>query len=49
LAHWLALFKLALELLEGTALDLHQLRVVRPPGLAIVVHQSTTIPRAVIN
>jgi hypothetical protein len=49
LAYWLALFKLALELLEGTALDLDQLRVIGPPGLANVVHKSTTLPRAVIN
>jgi hypothetical protein len=38
----LALVKLAVELLEGTAADLDQLGVVRPPGPAIVLHYSTT-------
>jgi hypothetical protein len=44
-----ALFKLAVKLLEATALDFYQLGVVRPPGLAIVFHQSTSFSAAVIN
>jgi hypothetical protein len=46
---WLALVKLAVEFLEGTAADLDQLGVVRPPGLAIVLHHSTTPFTAVIS
>jgi hypothetical protein len=38
----LALVKLAIELLDGTAAHLDQLGVVRPTGPAIVLHRSTT-------
>jgi hypothetical protein len=39
---------LAVELVEGTAADLDQRGVVRPPGLAIVLHHGTTRSRGVI-
>jgi hypothetical protein len=46
---WLAVVKVAVELLEGTAAHLDQLGVVRPPGPAIVLHHSTTPFTVVIN